>query len=79
MPLTALINDKVICMHGGLSPDIKNIDQLKEIDRPCKVPDKGLICDLLWSDPEDYITGWNVNIRGISYVFGADIVEDFLN
>ena len=39
MPITAIIDDKIICMHGGLSPDLKSIDQLKSIDRPTEIPD----------------------------------------
>ena len=46
--------------------------------RPTDVPDSGLICDLLWSDPEEGISGWGENDRGVSFTFGADIVERFL-
>ena len=65
-------------MHGGLSPDLTSLDQIKQVKRPCEVPDSGLICDLLWSDPELDIAGWDSNERGVSYVFGDDVVENFL-
>jgi len=65
-------------MHGGLSPELKNMDQIRNISRPVDVPDVGLLCDLLWSDPEKELDGWGENDRGVSYTFGADIVAKFL-
>ena len=65
-------------MHGGLSPDLLSIEQLRKIQRPIEVPDQGLVCDLLWSDPEYDLTGWEENERGVSYVFGENIVKIFL-
>ena len=78
LPAAALIDEKIICMHGGLSPELKSLHQIAELDRPCDVPDVGLMCDLLWSDPDPVISGWGENDRGVSYVFGADIVTQFL-
>ncbi len=52
LPCTAIIDDKIICMHGGLSPQLSSVDQIQNISRPCEVPDTGLLCDLLWSDPD---------------------------
>ena len=46
--------------------------------RPTDVPDTGLLCDLLWSDPEKSVTGWSENDRGVSFTFGPDIVHKFL-
>ena len=48
----ALVDEKIMCMHGGLSPEINSFDQVRRIVRPTDVPDSGLICDLLWADPE---------------------------
>ena len=42
-------------MHGGLSPELKEMDQISRIPRPCDVPDTGLLCDILWSDPDPTI------------------------
>jgi serine/threonine-protein phosphatase PP1 catalytic subunit len=52
LPCTAIIDDKIICMHGGLSPELDKLEQISEISRPCDVPDVGLLCDLLWADPD---------------------------
>ena len=48
----AIIDDKIFCCHGGLSPDLQNMEQIRRIMRPTDVPDTGLLCDLLWADPD---------------------------
>ncbi|KAL4558192.1 hypothetical protein LXL04_036390 [Taraxacum kok-saghyz] len=78
LPVSALIDDKILCMHGGLSPDLTNLDQIRNLPRPTDVPDTGLLCDLLWSDPNRDTKGWGMNDRGVSYTFGADKVAEFL-
>lgn len=78
LPIAALIEGTIFCMHGGLSPDLIDLGQLRSIPRPIDVPDHGLICDLLWSDPDEDITGWGENDRGVSYTFGGDVVRTFL-
>ncbi|KAJ6964356.1 serine/threonine-protein phosphatase PP1 isozyme 2-like [Populus alba x Populus x berolinensis] len=78
LPVAALIDDKILCMHGGLSPELTNMDQIRNLPRPTDVPDSGLLCDLLWSDPDRDIKGWGMNDRGVSYTFGPDKVAEFL-
>lgn len=78
LPIAALIEGAIFCCHGGLSPDLFELTQLNDIDRPLDVPDHGLVCDLLWSDPDEDITGWGENDRGVSYTFGGDVVRSFL-
>ena len=48
----AIIDDRIFCMHGGLSPTLNSMDQILNFLRPTDIPDKGVLCDLLWSDPE---------------------------
>ena len=79
LPVAALIDDKILCMHGGLSPELDNLNQIREIQRPTEIPDSGLLCDLLWSDPDQKIEGWADSDRGISCTFGADKVAEFLD
>jgi serine/threonine-protein phosphatase PP1 catalytic subunit len=78
LPFAAVVNEKIFCIHAGLSPDLSSPEQIKQISRPTDVPDSGILCDLLWSDPEADISGWAENDRGVSYTFGADVVTKFL-
>ena len=58
MPVAAIIEDKILCMHGGLSPDLQSYSQINSIVRPTDVPDTGILCDLLWSDPDAKVKMW---------------------
>ncbi|CAI2375729.1 unnamed protein product [Moneuplotes crassus] len=76
MPLTALVEDQIFCTHGGLSPSIDTLDQIKSLDRIQETPHEGPMTDLLWSDPDDRC-GWGISIRGAGYHFGQDISEQW--
>ncbi|PWN38706.1 putative serine/threonine protein phosphatase 4 catalytic subunit [Ceraceosorus guamensis] len=76
LALGAVVDGRVFCVHGGLSPNLKTIDEIRSIDRKQEVPHDGLMCDLLWSDPDD-IQGWGISPRGAGFLFGADIATQF--
>ncbi|CAD5112399.1 DgyrCDS1620 [Dimorphilus gyrociliatus] len=76
LSLSAIIDGTIFCVHGGLSPSIQTLDQIRQIDRKQEVPHDGPMCDLLWSDPED-TQGWGVSPRGAGYLFGSDVVASF--
>ncbi|CAD8211107.1 unnamed protein product [Paramecium octaurelia] len=76
LTISAVIENRVFCVHGGLSPNIVEIDDVKSLDRKQEIPHEGAMCDLLWSDPED-INGWGVSPRGAGYIFGGDITTEF--
>uniref|UniRef100_A0A7S3J9F5 Serine/threonine-protein phosphatase n=1 Tax=Euplotes harpa TaxID=151035 RepID=A0A7S3J9F5_9SPIT len=76
LPLTSVVEDQIFCLHGGLSPSIDTLDQVKQLDRVQEVPHEGPMCDLLWSDPDDRC-GWGISPRGAGYTFGQDISEQF--
>merc|ERR1712222_77983 len=76
LSLAALIEDRIFCVHGGLSPSINTLDEVRQIDRKQEVPHDGAMCDLMWSDPED-LEGWGLSPRGAGYLFGGDIVKQF--
>ncbi|CAL5382278.1 unnamed protein product [Camellia sinensis] len=80
-PLTALVESEIFCLHGGLSPSIDTLDNIRNFDRVQEVPHEGPMCDLLWSDPDDRC-GWGISPRGAGYTFGQvpydiDISEQF--
>lgn len=78
LPIAAIISDKIFCVHGGLSPFMKNLKQINKIKRPTDIPDVGLLSDLLWSDPHAKINDWSPNDRGISFFFSKRNVNEFL-
>lgn len=79
LPLAAVISKKIFCAHGGISPEIiDSMKKLTELERPLHVPDEGVVTDVLWSDPDPGILGWEENERGVSFTFGRDVLERFL-
>jgi serine/threonine-protein phosphatase PP1 catalytic subunit len=79
LPVAACIDDKILLVHGGLSPDLTSLDQLAKLKRPTDVPETGLLCDILWSDPESNQKSWNDNDRGVSYTFNEKVLTKFLD
>ena len=76
LALAALVEDNVFCVHGGLSPNISTLDEIRALDRKQEVPHEGPMCDLLWSDPEE-IKAWGLSPRGAGYLFGEEPVQKF--
>ncbi|GAB5360703.1 hypothetical protein AAMO2058_000649900 [Amorphochlora amoebiformis] len=76
LSLAALIEDSILCVHGGLSPTITSLDQIRVLNRKQEVPHDGAMCDLLWSDPED-IEGWGLSTRGAGFLFGGNVCQQF--
>ncbi|CEF64557.1 Serine/threonine-protein phosphatase 6 catalytic subunit [Strongyloides ratti] len=78
LPIGALIEDDIFCIHGGLSPEVQYIDQLLTINRNEDVPMNGPLCDLLWSDPEeDLHNDYSFSPRGAGWLFGEKVVDRF--
>lgn len=72
--VSIIVDEKIFCCHGGLSPDLTSMEQIRRIMRPTDVPDQGLLCDLLWSDPDKDTLGWGENDRGVSFTFGVEVI-----
>jgi len=86
MPLAAIVNHQFICLHGGLSPELKTIQDIQAIHRFHEPPPSGLMCDILWSDPAadfkpaDKSIHTNMNeVRGCPYHLTYHAVSEFLN
>ena len=76
--LSAVIENKIFCVHGGLSPNIETIDDIRKIDRKQEVPRDGPMSDILWSDPDPKIeTFGGDSPRGAGFLFGEEIVKKF--
>lgn len=69
LTISAIVENSIFCVHGGLSPDIKLLDQIRTINRVQEIPHEGAFGDLVWSDPEDIET-WAVSPRGAGWLFG---------
>ncbi|EJT99299.1 Metallo-dependent phosphatase [Dacryopinax primogenitus] len=85
LPLAAIMNKQFLCIHGGLSPELRTLEDLRNIDRFREPPTHGLMCDILWSDPlEDFgqekTTDKFVHnhVRGCSFFFTYAAACDFL-
>lgn len=78
LPLCHLLNGKVLVMHGGLfsQPDV-TLDMIRNVDRNRQPPDEGVMCELLWSDPQPQY-GCSPSKRGVGIQFGPDVTKTFL-
>lgn len=80
LPMAATIDGRIFCVHAGISPDLEDIEQLRNIVRPFEIPDTGLLADLTWSDPDPNCEEWTDNAeRQTSYIFGEKHVQEFLD
>jgi serine/threonine-protein phosphatase 2A catalytic subunit len=72
LPLTIVVEEKIFCVHGGLSPQLDTLDDIRVLDRFHEVPHEGPICDLIWSDPDERVS-WGISPRGAGFTFGEDV------
>ncbi|KAG1741558.1 Metallo-dependent phosphatase-like protein [Suillus paluster] len=85
LPLAAVMNKQFLCIHGGLSPELNTLDDIRAIDRFREPPTHGLMCDILWSDPVEDFGQEKMNesfvhnhVRGCSYFFTYQAACQFL-
>lgn len=75
MPLFAVVSRRIICMHGGISEDLHHLNQIDRIERPCDIPEVGVIADLTWADPDANVKYYGESPRGAGRSFGVDAVN----
>lgn len=77
LPIGAVIDDRIFCIHGGLSPSVAAIEQLAVEDRRVELPPSGALCDICWSDPDPDTTEWGLSSRGAGFLFGKRPADEF--
>lgn len=75
LPIAAVVNKKIFCVHGGISPELQSLSQLRSLKRPFKIPESGMLCDLTWSDPDPATTDFAKSSRGTTYTWGLGAVK----
>lgn len=78
IPIAAIVSKDYLCVHGGISPLLEKVDQIRNFKRPLMIPPTGLLTDLLWSDPSKDINNYGDSERGMTYTFGLLPVKKFL-
>jgi len=77
LSIAAIIDDKILCLHGGLSQHITSLDQIRVLDRFQDVSESGFLTEILWADPDQEKEGYNPSPRGMGFTFGQDAVQKF--
>uniref|UniRef100_A0A8L8KYH1 Serine/threonine-protein phosphatase n=1 Tax=Heligmosomoides polygyrus TaxID=6339 RepID=A0A8L8KYH1_HELPZ len=77
LPVSALVATKILCMHGGLSPSLDSLDDVRNTAKPVRNPFRGVINDMLWADPDLNILDWRTSSRGSGFAFGSHVIDDF--
>ena len=78
MPIAAIVEDKFFCIHGGISPQLDSVQQIRDMTRPLHIPQRGLLTDLLWSDPTDETFDFGISMRGNTCTYGVNAAKRFL-
>ncbi|CAJ0587993.1 unnamed protein product, partial [Mesorhabditis spiculigera] len=77
LSVAALVSDKILCVHGGITPHLTSFDVLRQHPKPVRNPYQGLCSDMVWSDPDTAYDFWRPNSRGCGFFFGRRTTEDF--
>ena len=86
LPISALVDSRFLCMHGGISPDIRTLSDIEKLDRFKETPNSGALCDLIWCDPAEDFDEINDqqpdfkenDVRGCGYFYSYYACRDFL-
>lgn len=79
IPLAAVVNNKTLCVHGGIGPELTNIQQIAQMNRPIRTFNDEFTESLVWSDPSQNNEGFVPSSRGSGYFYGEDVLKKFLS
>ncbi len=80
LPIAAVVGQRIFCVHGGISPLLKDLSMINSIKRPLEIEENKVVCDMLWSDPNTVNDGWQSNFeRGVSVTYGRTVIDKFLS
>jgi protein phosphatase len=77
-PLAAVINDEILCVHGGIGPNFKSLEEIEKIPRVVGELYGGIADSILWSDPSTDVDEYERSPRGNGFIYGKSALEDFL-
>jgi diadenosine tetraphosphatase ApaH/serine/threonine PP2A family protein phosphatase len=78
LPMAALVGQGVLCVHGGITPQISTLGEIRSIARPVDNYDQGVVSDLMWSDPSPETEDFARNFRGNGVLFGVPALKEFM-
>lgn len=79
LPLLSIIDQYIICVHGGIGPNWNSISQISSYKRPIEHYNEETISSMLWSDPSNNVLYYSESPRGVGYIFGQSALIEFLN
>lgn len=79
LPLSARVGSKIFCVHGGISPELINIEDLNKVQKPKEIPSEGVFSDLVWSDPDPEVKYFKESRRGCGFLYGPEALDEFLS
>lgn len=79
LPIGALVNERTLCIHGGIGPSVKEVSMIQNLYKPIYAFDQGIITDILWSDPCEDIDEFEPSPRGTGHKYGKAVLKKFLD
>ncbi|OHT14952.1 Serine/threonine-protein phosphatase PP1 [Tritrichomonas foetus] len=79
LPIAIILNDDILCVHGGIGPSFQSIDQINLIARPFLSIYGGIANSILWSDPNDNVDTFRPSKRGVGFDYGFKAIDAFLS
>lgn len=79
LPMACLIDGSIFCVHGGIGPDLKSLEDFRKLEKPNDIEEPGLFLDIVWSDPREEVDGFVDSKRGCGRYFGRNALKEFFD